>query len=74
MTGLFSIRLRERLRLYDRRLLELTGQAIEVGSVPARTTLEVLDVMTHGFYVMLPGGDRLIVGNETLKRAGYVPR
>ena len=74
MTGLFTIRLRERLKLYDRRMLEATGVAIEVDGIPARTTLHVLDLFTSGFYVTTDDGRKLIVGTETLKRAGYVPR
>jgi len=72
--SLFSIRLRERVKLYDRRILETTGVAVEVPGIPARTTLEVLDVFGSGFYVIAPDGRKLIIGTETLKRAGYTPR
>lgn len=61
------------MRLYDRRLTLALGEPVEIGSIPARTTLEVLDVFSSGFYVLTPDGRFLVIGTETLKRAGYVP-
>jgi hypothetical protein len=43
-------------------------------TVPARTTLEVLDLFSGFAYCMTPDGKRIPVGRETIRQHGYRPR
>jgi hypothetical protein len=68
-----EVRLRVPLRSYDRTAAML-GMMVEVGRVPARTTLTVVELGLERSLVVGPDGRRWAVGRETLREHGYTPR
>lgn len=63
------------LRTRDQRMMEAAlGRSLPPHRVPARTTLQVVDLFSSGAYALLPDGQHVIVSIETVRKHGYLPR
>jgi len=70
---MIEIRLRVSLKFYDRRAADL-GYRVLLFTIPARTTLTVLDLFDGAAFCSTPDGKKVLVGREQIREHGYKPR
>jgi hypothetical protein len=70
-----QIRLRVPLRFFNRQHVLLLGdKAPVVLRVPARTTLDVIEIWEETALCFTPDGTRITVSRQTIREHGYLPR